>query len=84
MNGCPRRTALRSIAALAAATFALLWTSAALAGDAGSQLRDRLAFMDSRHAPVAQDVLDARSSKLLANPPAATAALRTRSGPRGS
>ena len=82
MHGVRRQTALRSLAALAAGTLGLLWTSAALAGDARG-LRDRLAFMDSRHAPVAQDVLDARSAKLLANPPAATAALKDSLGAEG-
>src|SRR3954471_4031989 len=82
MTDVIRRLGRRSFAALVVAALALVWTSAALAGDNG-QLRDRLAFMDSRHAPGAQGALDARSAKLLSDPPAATAALKDSLGAEG-
>ena len=44
----------RSRLLLAAAMLALVWASAAAADSDRGQLRDRLAFMDSRHAPAAQ------------------------------
>ncbi len=79
----PTYRVLRRSALLVAAMLALVWTSAALAGGDRGQSRDRLAFMDSRHAPAAQDVLDARSAKLLSDPPAATAALKDSLGVEG-
>jgi hypothetical protein len=78
-----RRLGRRSFAALAATALALVWTSAALAAGDHGQPRDRLAFMDSRHAPAAQDVLNARSAKLLSDTPAATAALKDSLGAEG-
>jgi extracellular elastinolytic metalloproteinase len=73
----------RPSALLVAAMLALVWASAAGAGIDRGQPRDRLAFMDSRHAPAAQVTLNARAAKLTADPPAATAALKDSLGVEG-
>ena len=62
---------------------ALVWASAAVADSDRGQPRDRLAFMDSRHAPAAQAALNARTAKLTADTPAATAALKDSLGVEG-
>jgi hypothetical protein len=61
MTRLTRRILRRPSALLAAAILTLVWVSAAHAGE-GGQLRDRLAFMDSRHAPAAQAVLNSRAA----------------------
>ena len=78
----PTDRVLRRSALLVAAMLALVWASAAAAGTDGKP-SDRLAFMDSRHAPAAQQALNARAAKLTADTPAATAALKDSLGVEG-
>ena len=73
----------RPSAVLVAAMLALVWASAAVADSDRGQPSDRLAFMDSRHAPAAQEALNARAAKLTADAPAATAALKDSLGVEG-
>ena len=77
------RVLRRPSALLVVAMLALVWASAAAAGMDRGQPRDRLAFMDSRHAPAAQDALNARAARLTADTPAATAALKDSLGVEG-
>ncbi len=79
-----RRPIRRSFAPFAVAILALTWSATALAGGGDhASKRDKLGFWDSRHAPAAQQVLDATATDLSENAPAASEALKDSLGDEG-